>query len=76
MMKKVNNKLDKYQIVLKDFLYYNQEEIENAGFEELGRQKMAKETAKKMLEENIALDVIERCTGLPQAQIEKLKEKE
>ena len=74
MMKKVNNKLDKYQTVLKDFLYYNQEEIDNAGFEELGRQKMAKETALNLLQMKLLnKEQIAKATGLSLNQIEKLK---
>ena len=76
MMKKVNDKIDDYQAFLNQWLYYDKEEIDNAGFEELGRQKAKKETARKMLEKNFSITDIMDCTGLTLNQIEKLKEKE
>ena len=76
MMKKLNQKIDDYETVLDRWLYYSKEEIDNAGFEELGRKKMAKETAKKMLEDHLDIDLITKYTGLTLNQIENIKNEE
>lgn len=40
-----------------------------------GEQKKALETAKKMLEKGIAVEVVAECTGLAVEEVEKLVEK-
>ena len=76
MMKKVNDKIDNYQAFLNQWLYYDKEYLDNCGFEEIGRQKAKKETAKKMLEDHLDIDLITKYTGLTLNQIENIKNEE
>ena len=40
---------------------------------EKGREEGREEVALKLLEENAGIDLIEKCTGLSEAEIDKLK---
>ncbi len=74
MMKKVNDKIDNYQAFLNQWLYYDKEYLDNCGFEELGRQKAKKETAKKLLQMKLGTaEQIAEATGLTLDEIEDLK---
>ncbi len=70
MMKKVNDKIDNYQTFLNQWLYYDKDAIDNAGFYQKGIDDNKKDTAKKMLEDNLDNDLIIKYTGLTQDEIE------
>ena len=76
MMKKVNQKVGIYDDPLDAYLFYDKKAMDEAGMYQMGVDDTHKETAKKMLEENIAIDVIARCTGLTLDEIEDLKKEE
>lgn len=74
--------------VLRDFLIKNRSEVMNTllteydeeksrarlarDAQEIGMQLKAQETASKLKNEGISIDIIARCTGLSEAEIEKL----
>ena len=50
---------------------YDKVELEKAGERNLGREEGIKETAKKMLEEKLDINLISRVTGLSEEEISK-----
>lgn len=77
IMDKVNDKIDELTEEFDSILFYNKEEFRKAESEELGiekgRKEREKEIAKKMLEENMSLELISKLTGLSKEEIEELK---
>ena len=74
MMKKINKKVEDYEKALDAYLFYDKKALDDAGMYEMGVDDTKKETAKKMLEEKLDMNLISRCTGLTQEEIEKIQE--
>ena len=74
MMKKINKKVEDYEKALDAYLFYDKKQLEEAGMYQMGVDDNKKETAKKMLEDNINLDLIMKYTSLTQDEMEKIKE--
>ena len=73
MMKKVNEKVEDYEKALDAYLFYDKKVIEDAGMYQMGVDDNKKEVAKKMLEDNVNIDLIMKYTSLTQDEIEDIK---
>ena len=76
MMKKVNKKVEDYEQALDAYLFYDKKQLEEAGIRELYRQDFLKETAKKMLEDHMDIELIMKYTGLTKDEIEVIQKEE
>ncbi len=77
-MANVDKKLENLRKALKEDLYYDREELNKKSFEymvrEEGREEKALEIAKEMLKNNLSTEMIIKCTGLSQEEINSLRE--
>ncbi len=76
MMKKVNKKVEDYGEALDAYLFYDKKALDEAGIYEMGMDDKAKETAKKMLEDNMNIELIMKYAGLTRDEIEAIQKEE
>ncbi len=76
MMKKVNKKVEDYEQALDAYLFYDKKALDEEGIRELYLQDYQKETAKKMLEDNMSIELIMKYTGLTKDEIEAIQKEE
>ena len=74
MMKKVNQKVEKYNDPLDAYLFYDKKELDEAGMYQMGMDEKAMDIAKKLLQMKVLTEEqIAKATGLTQDEIEDLK---
>ena len=73
MMKNVNQKVGIYDDPLDAYLVYDKKKMDEAGMKQMIVDNNKKEIAKKMLEDNLDMNLIMKYTGLTLDEIEDLK---